>query len=243
MIQTPVPSDLMTLSSKDLIEGVREELHLFQQRQSTQGDQYALELFRRALVLQDEGAWAGLYTLYERMVFSWVLHLQPRPHCFSDEEILTLVSDTFTRFAKNISATKFPAFSGSVPALLAYLKRCARSCLFNALAHQEQKQRVAQEESLETVSAVDLVDSRDPADLVAEWDTGNQLWRILLRHMHSPQERVVLSSMAAQLPPGDLLKQYPTLFRSSEEIYRIKHTIIARCQRIPWLQALHRNQV
>lgn len=228
------------LSTAVLIEQVRHERQQFQDHHPTQGNVYAWELFRRALVLSDEAAWTGLYTLYERMVFSWVLQVQPRPHSFSDEDILSLVGDAFVKFAWHVSATKFAAFAESVPALLAYLKRCTRSCTYNALA---QKRKQAREESLERVArATDVVDPRDPADLIAEEEVAHQLWHTLLRHMQSPAERVVLSSMAADVSPGDLFKQYPALFTSPADVYRIKHTIVSRCQRIPSLQVEYRKR-
>lgn len=212
----------------------------FQRSESSGDNSYAWELFRRALVLSDEGAWAGLYTLYERIVFSWVLLVQPRPHCFTDEEVLSLVGDIFTRFARNISATKFAAFVGSVPALLSYLKRCTRSSTFDALAQKRQRERAAREESLEAMSGADLIDPCDPAELIAEGDAGNHLWNTLLCHIHSPAERVVLYSIAADLSPGDVFKRYPALFASPADVYRIKRNLIDRCKRIPSLQAQYR---
>src|SRR5258707_465668 len=85
-------------------------------------DPYAFELFQRAIVQDDQDAWAALYDLYHALVRNWIANrLAGDIHADICE---ALVNDAFVKFFRAIDATRFCQFA-SAPVLLAYLKTCA----------------------------------------------------------------------------------------------------------------------
>ena len=92
-------------------------------RQQPREDSYAFELFRPALMLQDELAWSGIYELYQGLVSSWVLH---RTNGWYGDDHELLVNEVFATFSRSMSPHKLEHF-GSVSAILASLRCCAGS--------------------------------------------------------------------------------------------------------------------
>ena len=52
--------------------------------------------------------------------------------------------------------------------------------------------------------------------------------------MHTIDERLVLHSLCVtDLPPRELLKEYPEVFPSVEDVYRVKRNVVERLRRSP----------
>src|SRR5712691_3340375 len=87
-------------------------------------DLYALELFRRAILENDQDAWAALYDLYQFLVRNWITNRLAGG--VSADVCEALTNDAFVKFFRAIDAKRFEGFS-SILGLLAYFRTCARS--------------------------------------------------------------------------------------------------------------------
>jgi hypothetical protein len=92
---------------------------------------YCYELFRCALVEQDEEAWAAVYSQYHRLVCRWLGDAPGDPD--------GLVNETFERLWRAIPPDRFGDFS-TLGGILEYLKRCARCVAVDARRREERKQ-------------------------------------------------------------------------------------------------------
>src|SRR5260221_3061251 len=137
---TPTPSETVAdLGVLALAEGARRNIARCLVDRRPHEDPYAFELFRRAIVQQDQDAWSALYDLYHILVGIWVHHHLPSAHAEAGDG---LINEVFFRLFHAIDATRFGQFR-SVPGLLAYLRTCARSVVTDFLrshrAHQAEE--------------------------------------------------------------------------------------------------------
>ncbi len=187
------------------------------------------ELFRRALVHQDQEAWTAVYAQYYHLVCHW---LGSPPG-----DVDTLANDAFQRFWRALPPHRFAAFP-TLDQLLAYLKRSAQSASMD-WSRQEQK-RQAQ------MAAMQQLHSGQPADrqasvagLVLDEIAGAELYEYLTGSLNSPQERLVFrASVEWNLKPRMIAERWPDLFRSPEEVSTVKERLFRRLQRDPKLRAL-----
>ncbi|MGB8346587.1 MAG: hypothetical protein WCD86_17000 [Ktedonobacteraceae bacterium] len=215
-------SSLERLPVADLVQGARQETMLFLRKLPTDGS-HAFELFRRALALRDDAAWAGLYDLYRIVVKSWVLQ---RASLIFIDDLDALVNETFAKFAQAIDARKWPDFS-QARALLAYLKSCAGSVVAD---NWRFRQRWSRDDPLDTVEQGLFLD--DPADTIVEQLAARDLWRVMCSAISSEEERLVLQIVIAQgEPPRELQQCYPVLFPTIDDVYRVKRNLLERLRR------------
>ncbi len=228
-------SALDHLALNDLIAGCRHEIHMFQHRQRL-SEQHCFELFRRAIVHGDDGAWSAVYELYSVLVRAWVSSAKEGKEGWMYEEDESLVNKSFAKFAHSLSADKFVRFP-SVPALLAYLKCCARSVAFDAYRYRAIHH---QEIALEAVEREPLLD--DPAEAVIDHLFASQLWETLSRRMKNEKERVVIQALYMEIKPRDLVTQRPDLFRDIKSVHCTRRNVLERLRRDHDLFALATDQ-
>jgi hypothetical protein len=222
MIEMRLPPPAQ-LSISELIQGARREIAQFQRRRATD-DCYAYELMRRAIVLQDDLAWSGMYELYHPVVSSWILCQVPKP---VGEDLEALVNEAFARFARAMTAQKWCNFA-CVSALLGYLKCCAKSA---ATDYHRWGQPRQHEDSLESLSQSQEPLSDDCAESVIERLAAQELWRIVSCEAPAEEERLILIlHIAHGMPPRTLQQRYPTVFPRVQDIYRIKRNVLERLQ-------------
>jgi DNA-directed RNA polymerase specialized sigma24 family protein len=230
MIATLDERELSQLPVAELVQATRGEIAQFLHGQPTD-DAYGLALFRRAIAERDDLAWSGLYTLYRAVVDSWIARQAPAP---SHEDRESLVNETFAKFYRSIGPERIALFP-SVRSLLAYLKRCAWSVTADFRRSQQSRSR---EEALEVTKMEESV-LDDPAEIIATQLAGQELWQILWREATSAEERLILQVVCALgRSPRQLQQDYPALFQSVEDIYRIKRNLIERLRRNRRLLAL-----
>ena len=177
-------------------------------------------MFRRAILLQDEQAWSGIYELYNAVVCSWILCRPATVH----GELEALVNEAFAKFSRNIGPERLKDFS-SVGALLAYLRCCATSVLAD---HYRSQQAQSREEPLESIDTDGLV-LDDPAYIVATQLAAQELWQIIWSEATSMEERLILCIVCAQgMSPRELQQRYPAIFPTVEDIYRMKRNVLER---------------
>ncbi len=195
-------------------------------------DPYAFELFRRAIVESDQGAWSALYTLYQMLVRSWIHQHLPPAHAEAGDQ---LVNEVFYRLFHAIDATRFGQFR-SAPGLLAYLKTCASSAVTDYLRSQRAHQA---EEPMDDLDYEVVL--ADPAEEMMAQLHAQEVWEIIGAAVNE-RERLVLQVICMLgWPARTLLHLYPALFSTVEEVYTTKRTVLERLRRNRQLQAAYRT--
>jgi hypothetical protein len=209
----------------ELIEECRREVQRFMHHQAT-ATCCSFELFRRAITLRDEYAWCALYEFYYHLVGSWILRSQAGAARVDMAELDALINQAFAKFSRSTRAKQFADFV-SIEALLAYLRSCARSVAIDELRSRQVRQT---EEPLEMLGQDLLVD--DPADAVISRICSAQIWHVITTHLlHGEEERIVLQEISRGTKPQDIQHRYSRLFRTVDEVYRVKHNIMDRLRR------------
>jgi len=210
-------------------EAYRESRSLLHSRLTE--NRYAWELFRRAIVEQDEQAWQYILTLYNHLVISWIHQCAPAL-LLSREDAQSLANETFARFARSCGAQKFTSIA-SLPALMAYLKLCVRSTVLDELRRQQVRNMY--ELKIDEVVAEPRIE--DPAEGVVERLDAEGLWH-LLASLTRRDECIILHCVYVQgLTPRDIQQRYADLFPSIEDVYRVKRNVLDRLKRSAQLKA------
>ncbi len=197
-----------------------------------QDDLYAFELFRRAIVQQDQDAWTELYNLYHSLVGIWIHQHLPPVYAEAGE---ALVNDAFFRLFHAIDARRFSQFP-SAPSLLVYLRTCARCVVLDflraQLAHWPEEPMASPDH--ETVLA-------DPAEEVMAQLFASEVWESIGAGVSEEEHLILQIICILGWPARKLQRLSPELFPSVEEIYRLKRNLMERLRRNRQLQAAYRT--
>jgi RNA polymerase sigma factor (sigma-70 family) len=209
----------------ELAQSCSEETSSFLKGRGTDG-RYCLELFRRAVIRRDDDAWACLYRQYAPLVLTWVLQHQSAAPLLAEEGAASLVNAAFAKFAHALTPAKMEGFE-QLSAVLKYLKLCARSVVADA---QRTRQARPLEEPLEVGAHERAGD--DPAEGVVATLAAQRLWQLIAQELHGEDERLLLyCSLLLDMKPSEIAEQYPGLFPSVEDVYRIRRNALERLQR------------
>lgn len=195
---------------------------------------FCFELFRRALVQQDDGAWEYVYRQYSDLVASWVIaHSELRN---AGEEFQVFVNQAFASFARVLrSPEKFARFP-TLSALLSYLKACAHS----AVRDEARKQTVP------TVDLPEFVELREDIDIQAsilDDEARETLTQLIGARLNSPKEEIIVEScFGLGLKPREVYQRYSDHFASQQEVYRVKQNLLERLRRDTELRTLWQEQ-
>ena len=181
------------------------------------------ELFRRAIVLRDEQAWAVIHAHYRPLLASWARH------CCARLRIAESVDDIADRALARAWVALTPASFRAFPTLsklLAYLRTCVASTAIDWARTQASADRAIAAVSPDTIATPEQI-------VLAGFDRA-VFWRTVIRLAASEAERiVVVESFAYGLPPRDILARHPRLFPDVAAVYGVKRNLFAR---------LHRNR-
>jgi hypothetical protein len=190
---------------------------------------YAYELFRRALVECDDGAWNHLYELYHALVEHWVC--KNAAFELSGETSDALAGEAFARFWQAIPPARFAQFP-SAAALLHYLQLCTSCVVIDSV-------RAAARLAPAELALLGDTHQRAPDEEVLERIRRVELWRYIGQRLNSEAERVVISdSFVYGLKPSAIQARRPDLFASVNDVYMVKRNLIERLSRDRGLRAL-----
>lgn len=221
---------------QDIIQQCGQESRRFQAGLSH--DEHAcLELFRLAVVENNQTAWTAIHTQYQPLLQSWV---RKHPHIHQFPEMADIfVNAAFRKFWKALSPERFSQFH-NVGALLQYL----RACLFSEVTDElRQRQRKAYE-----ISAWDetdeLVEHRPSPETVVINQTMVAALEWILRQLvqNEAEEIVMTLSWFYGLPPRDIQAKYPHIFKTTQQVYQMKRNLINRLRRDPDFNKLFGNR-
>ncbi len=194
-------------------------------------EEFCLELFRRAVMNNDQSAWQAIYLQYRRLVADWVR--QHRSFVQTNEEADFFVNAAFMRFWQGLSQQNSGPRLDGFAGFLQYLK----SCVHSAIADENRRQQrwppdaVAWNELSEGLPDVfrpsleEHVIGRVQADALA--------WALMSR-LRNEQETVVATlSWIYGCPPREIQARYPQLFPDVARVHRVKQNILNRLLRDP----------
>ena len=233
----PFDASLLHLPLAELAQRSTEESQKYAQKQPNDSS-VILALFYRACEngKDADDAWAALYQQYASLVLSWITRYRGSKLALLKHEemsVWSLVDAAWEKFARSVSH-KIQHFT-RLPQLLSYFEHCTHSILADrartCLSTQYQKQSTA-------LSWEDLKDapgepiSLEIADLVEQHCFAEHLWAVIDTCLRDDSERLLLHlSFQKQMRPEEIQSDYPTLYATVDDVYRIKRNVIARLSR------------
>ena len=211
-----------TPSIEELAAGCRREVVRFRRGEPCSTD-FALELFRRAICERNELAWQVIIDEYSQLIRVWVRQ-QPAADELGEDEI---VNGTFARFWSAVRPERWDEFE-TLPALLHYLKLCARSLVIDNARSQRSRVTVSLDQ---LASAAVVVHGEEGviADLAA-----TELWNLVRGELPDDRERLLAYlSMVCEMKPSEIRARHPARFTSVAEVYRVKRNLLDRLRRNP----------
>ena len=108
------------LTSAELLAGC--------QRRCADGahETFCFELFRRALVEDDEACWSAIYAQYQNLLYDWILKASGGRYAVGIFTVEDIAQDAFRAFKRSYTVEKLAAAAG-VGSILRYLKSTAIS--------------------------------------------------------------------------------------------------------------------
>jgi hypothetical protein len=234
MIQEDIPAGQLALT--ELAHRCQDDIQRYQQHGVPNSHSpYGMELFQRAILQHDEGAWSYIYDLYQGVVGSWV-----RIYAGADgvircdyEETATLINSAFARFSRAFRAEHL-ARCPSVASILQYLKLATRSAVFDEM-RQVQIRQGLQETSLDAMRETPAQENSNRYYEMAEQVIGQiwaqEFWQIILSELHNERERLLISLIYVHgMKPAEISDQHQHWFTTAEEVWKLKRRVIERLQ-------------
>jgi hypothetical protein len=188
-------------------------------------NRFALELFRRAVLLQDQGAWATIHDAYLPLVLGWVTRHPALARCGEDSRFLA--NRAFERFWHALRPERLGDFS-ALPALLKYLKMCAHCAVVDAA----RAYRPADDRELERVDVA--AEGRGNLDRTEAFVEAEQIWAVVRSSIDNPtQERLAWESLVMGMTPREVLAAHPEEWGSIGQVYEAKAALLGRLRSHP----------
>lgn len=211
--------DLATLAQRCAVESER-----FYRAQPHE-THFAYELFRRALMTRDEGAWEHIYQHYGPLVDSWVRRSSAFTSSGESSEFFVVAA--FTRFWRAIPAERFESFP-TLASLLQYLQRCAGCVVIDSVRAQSWGAEMLPEEAM----TGSRTPQTSPDEEAMERVHREEFWTYIDGQLNDEAERVVVfQSFVMGMKPGDIYDQRPDLFAGVNDVYNVKRNVLGRLSR------------
>ena len=180
-----------------------------------------LELFRRAIVLQDQAAWEAVYRHYRLQVLAWVRRHWAYP--LQSEPTEALVNEAFRRFWHAMTPQRFARLR-TLGGIMAYLRRCADSAVIDA--HRRKLKELPLQGR-----------AKGHYEGLTERLRREELWHFVSDQLRDERERVVVDlSFKQGLAPRKIFAERRDLFSSVQEVRRIKRNVLDRLRRNPYMK-------
>ena len=182
-------------------------------------ERYSLEIFRRAVVLNNHEAWAILQCQFTENVRFWLACHACREAALRHETEQDYIDHAFQRFWQAVSDQRL-TFT-SLAAALRYLRLCLHCAVMDTLRGYAQAR-------LETLPQSGHPNEPQVEDRYNE----SELWETISNLLTSERERrVAYLHFHCNLKPREIIRYCPCEFASEEEIYRLKRNIMERIMR------------
>ena len=184
-------------------------------------DQFCLEIFRRAMMQQEDGAWTVLINHFSENVRLWMWRHPYRQAALRYEAEQSYIDEAFRRFwqAVNNREQMFLTLASA----LKFLHLCLNSAIMDTL-------RTFARPKEESMSAYDYGGLDEPAS--EDQYNEDDLWEVIKELLPSERERrVAYLLFPCNLKPREIVRYCSDEFASEEEIYRLKRNIVDRISR------------
>jgi len=184
-------------------------------------DRYCLEIFRRAVMLHDEDAWAFLQRQLSENTRIWLSRHPSRDAALRHEGEQSYIDEAFRRFWQALSEHQL--VFNTLASALSYLHFCLNSAIMDTLRSFSRPR----EEPLPEYGQSDTEEL-----MVEDSYQENELWEIIEGLLLSDKEkRVAYLHFHCNLKPREIMHYCPGEFSSESEIYRLKRNIMERILR------------
>lgn len=191
------------------------------------------ELFRRAIVEQDAGAWAMISVRYRSLLIAWAARYGA--NAAHGEAGADIADQALARAWVALTPARFAAFS-SLRQLLAYLRTCVATAAIDSARAQSQFDSLSEQLPGDTINS--------PEQIVLAGLDRSALWRTVLGLTTTPAEHVTLvESFAYNLPPRAIRARLPQLFPDVAAVYAAKRNLLDRLRRHPEVLRLREELV
>lgn len=212
-------SALAMMSARELAEHCKQEMSHYRCGGSTSG-QYSLELLRRATKPDDQEARAWMRHCFSGLVHS-LLHsyLGKNAECHLESEENYMVQ-AFESFWQATALTRRVEFD-TLAAALQYLRASLNGAILDTLrSHAQPKETL-------------LLDPGEPGEPRVEGATkSSEVWETLQAMLaDGPERRLAYLLFHCGLKPQEIVHFYPKEWNDVQEIYHLRHSIIARLLR------------
>lgn len=188
---------------------------------------YCFELFRRAVMHENEYAWELIYRQYQRLVSHWV-----ERHALLtavDEEADYFMNRAFEKMWQGMTPKKFADFA-DLKSVLRYLQMCTHSVMVDYMRRKEQMTLAAQVEEQDERGVGD--GETDYENNLSTHERRLNFWQWLRENLADEQEyKVIHSSFVLDLKPREIAAQFPESFADVQEVYRLKEKVLNRLKR------------
>ena len=207
-------------SLTDLVKLCTSEMGKYRRKEASD-DQYCLEIFRRAIILCDNEAWAVLQRQFGEHVRIWLSRHPYREAALRHDEQQSYIDDTFRRFWQAVSEQQL--IFQTLGSALSYLHLCLNCAIMDVLrAYSRPKE--------EPLPDYGQFDADEP--VVEDSYQETELWEIIQALLPGEQEkRVAFLHFHCNLKPREIIRYCPGEFSGEDEIYRIKRNIMERVLR------------
>lgn len=183
-------------------------------------DQFALELFRRALREHDALAWEAIQRNFHGIVLRWLQgHPMRTAACRLDSEE-NYIAQAFTRFWVAMLNNQGLTFR-TLASVLQYLRACLNGIILDTVRTYSRPREIP------------LPESEVLEELVAnDGDDVDELWETIKSLLSDErQQRVAYLLFYCRLKPREILHYLPQEFSDIQEIYRLRRNIMERSLR------------
>ena len=216
---TTMEKPLGELSLRVLSEYGAQEMGKYRRKEPSD-DRYCLEIFRRAVKLQNNEAWDALQALLSESIRLWFARHPYRGAVLRCEPVeQNYIDDTFRRFWHAVSDQRL-LFS-SLASAMSYLHMCLNCAVMDTLrAYARPREEY-------------IPDYGYPNEPVAEDSYyEGELWDVIKSLLPGVREqRVAFLLFQCNLKPREIVRYCPGEFSGEGEIYRMKRNIMERILR------------
>lgn len=218
----PVSSHLRTLGLEQLAQKCQEEMRHYN-RGEYGDDCYALEIFHRAMNMQEARAWEMLQLCFGGVVSGWLRRhsLRERAYALDSEE--NYVAQAFTRFWQ--ASMNNPELSfGSLAAALNYLRASLNGAIMDTLRIYNHPNEVP------LPDPGDALYTGEPA--AEEPEEEDELWEAVRSLLSDGREkRLAYLHFHCGLKAREIVHFCSSEFNDVQEVYRLRHNIFKRLAR------------
>lgn len=220
ILSTPAHVNYMHLTN--LAAYCKEEMQKYC-RGEVGDDCYALEIFRRAMKLQDEQAWNVLQQCFGGLVYSWMRRHTKRERAYALDTEENYVAQAFTRLWQ-ASINNSELHFVTLAAALNYLRASLNGAIMDTLRIYTHPNEI---------SLPDASDSTGIGEMAAEeQDDSEELWNIVRSLLSNEREiRLAYLHFHCGLKAREIVSFCPNEFQDVQEIYRLRHNIFKRLTR------------